>query len=109
MSQHGADFYGLPRNEGRIVLKRAPQTLAVSYPFDGDEVSARRPLPPPQTHSVCVCRVYRLTTLFGALCSTPTHTHTHTHSHTHTHTQIQIIPLNAGETLQWTVQLPAAE
>jgi dihydroorotase len=32
-SHHGADFYGLPRNTGRIVLKRVPWTLPEGLPF----------------------------------------------------------------------------
>jgi dihydroorotase len=32
-SFHGADFYGLPRNAGRIVLKREPWTLPEALPF----------------------------------------------------------------------------
>ncbi len=32
-SFHGADFYGLPRNQDSIVLERAPWTVPVSLPF----------------------------------------------------------------------------
>jgi dihydroorotase len=32
-SFHGADFYGLPRNRGRIVLRRQPWTLPETVPF----------------------------------------------------------------------------
>jgi dihydroorotase len=36
-SQHGADFYGLPRNTGTATLSRAPRTLPETLPF-GDAV-----------------------------------------------------------------------
>jgi dihydroorotase len=36
-SFNGPDFYGLPRNEGRVTLKREPWTLPESVPF-GDAV-----------------------------------------------------------------------
>jgi dihydroorotase len=36
-SQHGADFYGLPRNSGTVTLKRQPRTLPETLPF-GDTV-----------------------------------------------------------------------
>jgi dihydroorotase len=36
-SQHGADFYGLPRNTGTVTLSRAPRTLPETLPF-GDAV-----------------------------------------------------------------------
>jgi dihydroorotase len=32
-SFHGADFYGLPRNRGRIVLRREAWTLPEAVPF----------------------------------------------------------------------------
>jgi dihydroorotase len=32
-SFHGADFYGLPRNTGRITLRRQPWTLPETLPF----------------------------------------------------------------------------
>ena len=32
-SYHGADFYGLPRNQGTITLQRASWTPPESYPF----------------------------------------------------------------------------
>ena len=32
-SFHGADFYGLPRNTGRVTLRRQPWTLPESLPF----------------------------------------------------------------------------
>ncbi len=37
-SFHGADFYGLPRNEGRIVLRRESWTIPEAMPFGKDEV-----------------------------------------------------------------------
>jgi dihydroorotase len=37
-SERGADFYGLPRNEGRITLRREPWTVPGRYPFGGDEL-----------------------------------------------------------------------
>jgi len=37
-SERGADFYGLPRNEGRIALRREPWTVPDCYPFGGDEL-----------------------------------------------------------------------
>ncbi|MCP5271810.1 MAG: dihydroorotase [Burkholderiaceae bacterium] len=36
-SHHGADFYGLPRNTGRVTLRRQPRTLPEALPF-GDTV-----------------------------------------------------------------------
>jgi dihydroorotase len=36
-SFHGPDFYGLPRNPGRVVLERRSTTVPDSYPF-GDDV-----------------------------------------------------------------------
>jgi dihydroorotase len=41
VSQHGAAFYGLARNEGRVVLKREAQVVPASYSFDGGEVGLR--------------------------------------------------------------------
>ena len=32
-SFHGADFYGLPRNRGRVTLQRQPWTLPGTVPF----------------------------------------------------------------------------
>jgi dihydroorotase len=40
-SFHGADFYGLPRNRGRVTLRRQPWTLPESLPFGH---SALKPL-----------------------------------------------------------------
>ena len=37
-SHHGADFYGLPRNAGSIVLERRPWTIPASFPFGTGEV-----------------------------------------------------------------------
>ena len=37
-SEHGADFYRLPRNEGRITLVRTPWEVPRSYPFGTEEV-----------------------------------------------------------------------
>jgi dihydroorotase len=37
-SERGADFYGLPRNAGRITLARSEWTVPESYPFGGDEL-----------------------------------------------------------------------
>jgi len=37
-SERGADFYGLPRNEGHVSLERAAWTVPPSYPFGGDEI-----------------------------------------------------------------------
>lgn len=37
-SEHGADFYRLPRNEGRITLIRTPWEVPPSYPFGAGEV-----------------------------------------------------------------------
>jgi len=33
-SERGADFYGRPRNSGRITLERRPWTVPAEYPFD---------------------------------------------------------------------------
>ena len=35
-SHYGADFYGLPRNKGKITLERAEWSVPESYPL-GDE------------------------------------------------------------------------
>lgn len=32
-SQHGADFYGIPRNEGTLTLKKEKWTVPDSYAF----------------------------------------------------------------------------
>jgi dihydroorotase len=41
-SERGADFYGLPRNEGHVVLERAEWGVPPSYPFgDGEIVPLR--------------------------------------------------------------------
>ena len=37
-SHHGADFYGLPRNAGRLRLLRQPWKVPRHYPLGGDEV-----------------------------------------------------------------------
>jgi dihydroorotase len=37
-SERGADFYGLPRNTGHVVLERAPWSVPSSYPFADDEI-----------------------------------------------------------------------
>src|SRR5487761_394895 len=37
-SEHGADFYRLPRNTGRITLVKTPWEVPRSYPFGPDEV-----------------------------------------------------------------------
>jgi len=37
-SFHGPDFYGLPRNQGRIRLTRGAWPVPASYPFGDDEV-----------------------------------------------------------------------
>ena len=37
-SERGADFYGLPRNTGHVVLARAPWNVPSSYPFGDDEI-----------------------------------------------------------------------
>ncbi|TYZ58661.1 hypothetical protein PybrP1_003807 [[Pythium] brassicae (nom. inval.)] len=37
--EHGADFYGLPRNSGEpTVLRQEPWEVPASYPFDGSEL-----------------------------------------------------------------------
>ena len=37
-AERGADFYGVPRNAGRITLARSEWTVPASYPFGGDEL-----------------------------------------------------------------------
>src|SRR6185312_10383577 len=37
-AEHGADFYRLPRNEGRLTLIKAQWEVPRSYPFGPDEV-----------------------------------------------------------------------
>ena len=37
-SERGADFYGVPRNAGRITLERSEWTVQESYPFGGEEL-----------------------------------------------------------------------
>lgn len=37
-SFHGADFYGLPRNTGKVTLVREKQTIPTAYPFGDDEL-----------------------------------------------------------------------
>jgi dihydroorotase len=37
-SERGADFYGLPRNAGHVVLERAEWRVPSSYPFGDDEI-----------------------------------------------------------------------
>jgi dihydroorotase len=37
-SQHGADFYGLPPNEGRLTLVKTPWQVPQSYPFGAREL-----------------------------------------------------------------------
>jgi dihydroorotase len=37
-SERGADFYGLPRNDERVVLRREPWTVPERYPFGDDEL-----------------------------------------------------------------------
>ena len=41
-SHHGADFYGLPRNTGRITLKREPWTVPETLPFGEAELKPLR-------------------------------------------------------------------
>ena len=41
-SFHGPDFYGLPRNRGRVTLKREPWTLPERLPFGDAEVKPLR-------------------------------------------------------------------
>jgi dihydroorotase len=37
-SHHGADFYGLPRNKGKVTLEKAKWKVPAEYPFGGDTV-----------------------------------------------------------------------
>jgi dihydroorotase len=37
-AHHGADFYGLPRNEGRVRLVKSPWTVPERYPFGTEEL-----------------------------------------------------------------------
>jgi len=37
-SFHGADFYGLPRNTGTVILERRPWTVPESFPFGADKI-----------------------------------------------------------------------
>lgn len=37
-AERGADFYGLPRNQQTITLRREPWNVPVSYPFGGQDV-----------------------------------------------------------------------
>lgn len=37
-SHHGADFYRLPRNAGRVVLERRAQTVPAAVPFGDTEL-----------------------------------------------------------------------
>lgn len=37
-SHHGPDFYGLPRNRGRITLQRTPWTVPPYYPFGNSRI-----------------------------------------------------------------------
>jgi dihydroorotase len=37
-SERGADFYGLPRNDGHVTLERAAWNVPHSYPYGGDEI-----------------------------------------------------------------------
>ena len=40
--QHGADFYGLPRNEGRLTLEKRETAVPVKFPYgDGELVPLR--------------------------------------------------------------------
>jgi dihydroorotase len=41
-SFHGADFYGLPRNEGTLTLRHEGWTLPESYPFGDAELKPLR-------------------------------------------------------------------
>ena len=41
-SFHGADFYGLPRNTGKVTLVRQAWTVPESYPFGGDKLVPMR-------------------------------------------------------------------
>jgi dihydroorotase len=37
-AEHGADFYGLPRNTGRVRLVKSPWNVPPAYPFGDDEL-----------------------------------------------------------------------
>ena len=37
-SEHGAGFYGLPRNDGRLTLVKEPWEVPRSYPFGADQI-----------------------------------------------------------------------
>ena len=37
-SFHGADFYGLPRNEGTVTLEKRPWQVPAEYPFGAESV-----------------------------------------------------------------------
>ncbi len=37
-SERGADFYGLPRNEGHVTLERSAWNVPQSYPYGDDEI-----------------------------------------------------------------------
>ena len=37
-SQHGPDFYGLPRNAGRVTLVKEPWHVPAHYPFGGEQL-----------------------------------------------------------------------
>jgi len=37
-SERGADFYGLPRNTGHVVIERSEWRVPSCYPFGGDEI-----------------------------------------------------------------------
>ncbi len=41
-SQFGADFYKLPRNTGKITLKKSPYTIPDSYPVEDDAICPLR-------------------------------------------------------------------
>jgi len=41
-SHHGADFYGLPRNEGSITLARRDWEVPARYPFGGEDLVPMR-------------------------------------------------------------------
>jgi dihydroorotase len=41
-SFHGADFYGLPRNSGRLTLVREPAEVPASVPFGEAELKPLR-------------------------------------------------------------------
>jgi dihydroorotase len=41
-SHHGADFYGLPRNAGKVRLEKKPWKVPATYPFGGEVVVPMR-------------------------------------------------------------------